>query len=65
MINKLLEAIPEESWVSVTEMPNGCLQLEGYTDHPEYYKSYQVAKIMFSKEAIKVLIPLLKEWVKK
>jgi len=52
----------EYSWVRVVEYPDGTLCLEGVRFDPKD-KDYYVNGLRFSLEAVKVLIPLMAEWV--
>ena len=63
MIGKYTEAIPGKSWVKLTEMPNGLLKLEGIRFDPlDMGHSYQSVSILFSKEAIRAMLPEIIAW---
>ena len=48
MINKMIEIVPGETWVALTEMPTGSIRLEGLRKDLGS-NSYQAAYIIFTK----------------
>ena len=60
---KVIEAIKNKSWISVTEYPDETLCLEGIFIHPYEPNAYATTRIRFSKQAIEKLIPLMQNWI--
>jgi hypothetical protein len=66
MINKVLFVKREEesTWVSIQEYPGEKIVLEGIRINPATKEDLLTQRILFSKEAIKMIAPLLNEWLK-
>ena len=56
----------ETTWVSVTEYPNEMVCFEGIRTNPNSYTGRDMLsqRILFSKEAIKLIAPALIVWLK-
>lgn len=63
-INKVIEAIPGETWVSAVEYPDGTLALEGIRPAEAHgVRCFAVTRIRFSDKAVEKLIPLMQTWL--
>ena len=62
-IQKLIEVVPEVSWINVVEYPDGTLCIEGIRESEQEFRAYTITKIRFSRKAIAGLIPLMQEWL--
>jgi len=52
-----------ESYINLTEMPGDMVRIEGIREDPYEVGTLLVNKILFSKEAIEKIVPILQEWL--
>ena len=64
IVPKMIEVLPGKSWINITEFPDETLRFEGIRECEMDKRTYEIASIRFTKEAIEKLTPLLIDWLK-
>jgi len=62
MVTKLLK-IDRNMWISFVEYPDGTLVIESIMEHKTEHDSYVRSGIRFSREALKLMLPCIEEWL--
>ena len=62
MVVKLIK-IDRDRWVSLVEYPDNTLLIEGIQNHQTEHNAYIRSGIRFSREALKLMLPCIEEWL--
>lgn len=61
---KAIEVKKDRTWVMVYEFPGESIALEGVSIDEKDKKAFHGQRILFSKEAIEKITPILVKWLK-
>jgi len=62
MVSKLVK-VDRSMWVSLVEYPDDTLLIEGIQSHQTEHDAYIRSGIRFSREALKLMLPYIEEWL--
>uniref|UniRef100_A0A6M3XLX8 Uncharacterized protein n=1 Tax=viral metagenome TaxID=1070528 RepID=A0A6M3XLX8_9ZZZZ len=62
MVSKLVK-VDRSMWVSLVEYPDDTLLIEGIHQHRTELDTFVRAGIRFSREALKLMLPYIEEWL--